>query len=127
MRSDFLLRRLDLPLFHLLFQVMIFAALLESGTGAVHAINERVSFAWRTRSGVALARGARLAITLSLLTVCMLLADRFGLVALIARGYRLLAYVFLVVYVLPVLTLGTARLWRARRVRVEVARPSGVT
>ena len=78
---------------------MIFAALLESGTGAVHAINERVSFAWRTRSGVALTRGARLAITLTLLTVCMLLADRFGLVALIARGYRLLAYVFLIVYV----------------------------
>ncbi len=113
--SDFLLRRLDLPLFHLLFQVMIFAALLESGTGAVHAINERVSFAWRTRSGAALTRGARLAITLTLLTVCMLLADRFGLVALIARGYRLLAYVFLIVYVLPVLTLGTARLWRARK------------
>jgi uncharacterized membrane protein YkvI len=125
--SDFLLRRLDLPVFHLLFQVMIFAALLESGTGAVHAINERVSFAWRTRSGEALTRGARLAITLTLLTVCMLLADRFGLVALIARGYRLLAYVFLIVYVVPVLTLGTARLWRARSVRVAVARPSGVT
>ena len=45
--SDFLLRRLDLPVFHLLFQVMIFAALLESGTGAVHAINERVA----TRGG----------------------------------------------------------------------------
>jgi uncharacterized membrane protein YkvI len=125
--SDFLLRRLDLPVFHLLFQVMIFAALLESGTGAVHAINERVSFAWRTRRGEALTRGARLAITLTLLTVCMLLADRFGLVALIARGYRLLAYVFLIVYVVPVLTLGTARLWRARSVPVAVARPSGVT
>jgi uncharacterized membrane protein YkvI len=106
---------------------MIFAALLESGTGAVHAINERVSFAWRTRRGEALTRGARLAITLTLLTVCMLLADRFGLVALIARGYRLLAYVFLIVYVVPVLTLGTARLWRARSVPVAVARPSGVT
>jgi uncharacterized membrane protein YkvI len=125
--SDFLLRRLDLPVFHLLFQVMIFAALLESGTGAVHAINERVSFAWRTRRGEVLTRGARLAITLTLLTVCMLLADRFGLVALIARGYRLLAYVFLIVYVVPVLTLGTARLWRARSVPVAVARPSGVT
>ena len=26
---------------------MIFAALLESGTGAVHAINERIGKAWR--------------------------------------------------------------------------------
>ena len=125
--SDFMLRRLDFPLFHLLFQVMIFAALLESGTGAVHAINERVNFAWRSRSGLPLRRGARLAITLILLTVCMLLADRFGLVALIARGYRLLAYVFLIVYVLPLLTLGTARLWRARRVGVQGARLSAGT
>ena len=45
--SDFLLQRLDLPLFRLLFQLMIFAALLESGTGSVHAINERIGNAWR--------------------------------------------------------------------------------
>ena len=47
--SDFLLQRLDLPLFRLLFQLMIFAALLESGTGAVHAINERIGNAWHRR------------------------------------------------------------------------------
>ena len=52
--SDFMLQRLNQPLFHLLFQAMIFAALLESGTGAVHAINERVAVAWRGRSGRAL-------------------------------------------------------------------------
>lgn len=39
--SDFLLGQLGLPAFRILFQVMIFAALLESGTGGVHAINER--------------------------------------------------------------------------------------
>ena len=36
----------------------------------------------------------------------------FGLVALIARGYRGLAWLFLVVYVLPLLTFGA---WRLRR------------
>jgi uncharacterized membrane protein YkvI len=116
--SDFLLQRLDQPAFHLLFQLMIFAALLESGTGAVHAITERVSYAWRERRGVPLPRSGRLTITLALLVVCMLVADRFGLVALIARGYRLLAYVFLAVYVLPLLTLGTVRMWRARSAAV---------
>jgi len=44
----------------------------------------------------------------------MLLADRFGLVALIAKGYRALAVIFLVVYVLPLLTIGVGRLWRSR-------------
>jgi uncharacterized membrane protein YkvI len=110
--SDFLLQRLGLPLFRLLFQLMIFAALLESGTGAVHAINERIGNAWRRRQARSLGRGARLAIALVILTGCMFLAVRFGLVALIANGYRLLAAVFLLVYVLPVLTIGLFKLRR---------------
>jgi uncharacterized membrane protein YkvI len=40
---------------------------------------------------------------LLLLLPCMLLADRVGLVALIASGYRLLAGVLIVIYVLPLL------------------------
>ncbi|MEP6938144.1 MAG: hypothetical protein ABI846_00145 [Rudaea sp.] len=112
--SDFMLQRLNLPAFHLLFQAMIFAALLESGTGAVHAINERVAKAWRGARGTPLSRHARLGIALVLLACCMLLADRFGLVALIARGYRALAAIFLVVYVVPLLTFGIFRIRRHR-------------
>ena len=110
--SDFLLQRLDAPWFHLLFQLMIFAALLESGTGAVHAINERINNAWRRRYQAPLTRAARLTIALAVLCGCMLLAQRFGLVALIARGYRALAVVFLLLYVLPLLTVGVVRLRR---------------
>lgn len=113
--SDFLLQKMNLPLFHLLFQLMIFAALLESGTGAVHAINERIDKAWQNARGISLSRGARLGIALVLLVCCMLLADRFGLVALIAKGYRALAVIFLVVYVLPLLTLGVWRLCRTEK------------
>jgi len=117
--SDFLLQRLNLPLFHLLFQAMIFAALLESGTGAVHAINERIDRAWRSARGENLSRAARLAIALALLVCCMLLADRFGLVALIAKGYRALAAIFLLVYVVPLLTLGIFRIRRNKLVPQE--------
>jgi uncharacterized membrane protein YkvI len=112
--SDFLLQRLDLPLFRLLFQVMIFAALLESGTGAVHAINERIANAWLRHRRAPLGRAPRLGIALVILTVCMLVAERFGLVTLIARGYRALAVLFLLVYVLPLLTIGVVRLWQGR-------------
>jgi uncharacterized membrane protein YkvI len=49
--SDVLLAKLNLPIFRLLFQLMVFAALLESGTGAVHAINERVAGAVQARLG----------------------------------------------------------------------------
>ena len=108
--SDFLLQRLELPPFRYLFQLMIFAALLESGTGAVHAINERIGNAWRRRHAAPLGRGARLVIALAILIGCMFIAERFGLVALIANGYRALAALFLIVYVLPLLTVGIFRL-----------------
>lgn len=119
--SDFLLARLDRPAFHLLFQLMIFSALLETGTGAVHAINERVAKAWKIRRGEVLGHRARLGIALALLVGCMFLADRFGLVALIANGYRALAWIFLAVYVLPLMTLGLWRLLHRRPNLVEAA------
>jgi len=113
--SDFLLQRLNLPLFRVLFQLMIFSALLESGTGSVHSINERIATAWQRRRGRPLPHTARLCIALSILTVCMLLAERFGLVTLIARGYRALAAIFLLVYVAPLLTIGVFRLYQRAR------------
>jgi uncharacterized membrane protein YkvI len=119
--SDFMLQRLDLPLFHLLFQLMIFSALLESGASSVHAINERIARAVRARRGIDLSHRMRLAISLALLLFCMLLADRFGLVALIANGYRALAYILLIVFVLPLLTVGAWRLWRHQSTPLEVA------
>lgn len=119
--SDFMLQRLDIPLFHLLFQLMIFSALLESGASSVHAINERIAKAVRIRRGSELSNHARLMIALALLVGCMFLADRFGLVALIANGYRALAYVLLAVFVLPLLTFGVWRLWKHRLTPLEVA------
>lgn len=112
--SDFLLRQLNVPAFHWLFQIMIFAALLESGAGAVHAINERVAGVVRSRRGTELGARARALIAAGLLLVCMFVAERVGLIALIASGYRFLAYLFLAVFVLPLLTIGLARLLRRR-------------
>lgn len=108
--SDYLLQRIGSPAFELLFQLMIFAALLESGTSSVHAINERIDHAWQARHGRALSHRARLAIALVLLVGCMVLASRFGLVALIANGYRALSYALLATFVIPLLTVGVWRI-----------------
>ena len=51
----------------------------------------------------------------------MLLAERIGLVALIATGYRLLAYVLIAIYVLPLLTYGVWRLHRRHNPTMETA------
>lgn len=117
--SDFMLAQLEMPLFHLLFQLMVFSALLESGSGAVHAINERVAVAWKLRSGNELSAAGRFCIAALLLVVSIFVADRFGLVALIAHGYRVLAWLFLFVFLLPLLTLGVRALWRQSFIPVK--------
>lgn len=123
--SDFMLKQLELPLFHLLFQAMIFAALLESGTGSVHAINERIDAAMRARWHRPLSNRARGIIAAGMLIGCMFVADRFGLVALISSGYRALAYIFLAIYVVPLLTIGVFRLIRRHPAEKKQA-PQGV-
>jgi len=117
--SDFLLRRMGIPAFHLLFQLMIFAALLESGAGAVHAVNERISGAVEARGHPALGTGARAAIGGLILAGCMFVAARIGLIDLIASGYRFLAWMFLAVYLAPLLTIGVWRLFRAQSPSME--------
>jgi uncharacterized membrane protein YkvI len=110
--SDYLLERLNIPVFRVIFQIMIFAAVLESATGGIHAINERVAHAYQETSGRVLSTAARLAVTCVALVVAVFVATRFGLVALIASGYRWLAVAILTTYVLPLVTLG---LWRILR------------
>ncbi len=119
--SEFMLERMDRPLFHLLFQAMVFFALLESGVGAVHAVNERVAASWRERRGAALPVAARTAIAAVLLVGSIFIAERFGLVALIANGYRALAWLFLAVFVLPLVTVGA---WKLRHVRPPAPDPT---
>ena len=122
--SDYLLQRIGSPAFHLLFQVMIFSALLESGTSSVHAINERIDHAWNARTGRSLSHRNRLIIALALLVGCMVLASRFGLVALIANGYRALAYILLATYVLPLITVGVWMIWRGNGAQRSEPQPT---
>lgn len=115
--SDFMLQRIGIPAFHLLFQAMIFSALLESGTSSVHAINERIDHAVQTHYGKQLTHRQRLAIAAVVLVLCMFIASRFGLVALIATGYRALAYILLATFILPLVTVGTWKLVHMQRPR----------
>lgn len=108
--SDFLLRQMNMPWFQFLFQIMIFAALLESGAGAVHAINERISGALASRGRRPLFAQSRAMIGAVIVALCMTVAGKVGLIDLIASGYRFLALLFLAVFVVPLLTIGVWKL-----------------
>ncbi len=115
--ADFMLRQLGQPLLHATFQLMIFIALLQSGVSSVHAINERIAGYLRERHQKELRPAARFACTAALLVISIFAAQKFGLVGLIARGYRLLALMILITFVLPLLTIGAWRLVKGRSTR----------
>jgi uncharacterized membrane protein YkvI len=110
--ADFMLRQLGMPLLHGAFQAMIFFALVQSSVSTVHAINERIAGWLAERRGLGFGAVQRFASTAVLLVIAIFIAQRFGLVDLIAKGYRGLAVMFLAVFVLPLLTVG---LWRLAR------------
>ncbi len=121
--ADFMLRQLGLPLLHAAFQLMIFMALLQSGVSSVHAINERIAGYLAERQRRDFSPAARLACTVFFLVIAIFAAQQFGLVGLIAKGYRALAWMILVTFVLPLMTIGV---WRLARNRAAASAEPGV-
>jgi uncharacterized membrane protein YkvI len=107
--ANFLLETLGSRSFQILFQVVLFGTLIETGTGLIHGMNERISQVFREK-GTEMPPFLRPVSAVVFLGAGTLLAG-VGLVDLIARGYGTLTWVFLGVYVIPVLTLGV---WRIR-------------
>ncbi|MDT9598132.1 YkvI family membrane protein [Sphingosinicella rhizophila] len=112
--SDFLLQRMGVPWFQIVFQLMIFVALLETGAGCVNAFNERIGEAMVDRGRPSLSPLGRLAIATPLLVGSAFGASQIGLVDLIATGYGAFGYIMLVVFVLPIVTIGVARVVRSK-------------
>ena len=112
--SDYMLKQLAMPIFRLVFQLMIFSALLESGVGGVHAVNERIATAYHQRRKRPLPRGLRVGATAALLIGSVFIAGQFGLAAIIGEGFRWLSYLFLVIYVLPLVTIGSWRILQGK-------------
>lgn len=99
-----MLERIGSRPFQIVFQVMLFGTLVETGAGMIHALNERVAGAAAER-GVVLSTLARVAFAGGLLLLGALIAQ-FGLTALVAQGYGYITYGWWAVFIVPVLTWG---------------------
>ena len=109
--SNFLLETLGSKTFQIFFQIALFGTLIETGTGMIHAVNERLAATQREK-GLELPGWARPTVALSFLGIAMLLTP-LGLVDLIAQGYGTITWGFIVYYVIPILTVAVWMLWRA--------------
>jgi len=112
--SAFLLSKLQAPWFEWAFQIAVLLTLVDTGVPILHAVNERVAKAYEERQRV-MPRALRPALAVGIMVLSVYAASAVGLVGLIAKGYGLLTYAFIVLLVLPVLTVGV---WRVRRLPV---------
>ena len=108
------------PVWMIVFGIVAGWTLLETAVGSIHAVVDRLEAnledlppAWRPPSG-RFRRWQRTSIFIGMLAVATLLS-RFGIIALVDKGYGFMAWGYIVLMAIPLLTIGVARIWRAGR------------
>ena len=107
--ANFILAMIGSLAFQVIFQIVLVGTLIESGTGVIHAFNERVSSVFLERKSQ-MPTYFRPLIAIGLLTIAYLGAQ-FGLENLISKGYGTVTWGVLMFYVLPVISIG---IWKLR-------------
>jgi len=109
----FALSKINLPFFMYFYQIVLFGALITTGTGFIHSLNERLQSAFQAK-GKEFPQWARPVVAIGLLLAGLALSA-FGLIQLVAQGYGTASYGVFLVFVLPMLTLGLYKIMRERR------------
>jgi uncharacterized membrane protein YkvI len=107
--SAFLLDKLGAPWFAYAFQLAVLLTLVDTGVPILHAINERVAKVYEER-GRPMPRAMRPALAVTVMLISVYAAGAIGLINLIAKGYGTLTYAFIVLLIVPVLTIGVWRI-----------------
>ena len=100
----YVLDRAGIPALLIVFQLVLFGTLIETGTGFIHAVNERLRSALQSR-GKELKQWQRPLSAVIMLLIAFGLST-FGLIDLIAKGYGTISWGFFVVFIVPLMTLG---------------------
>lgn len=95
----------DSPIPVLVFGVVAGWTLIETATGMIHALLERLDHSMEESNKEPLSPKMRGLITAGILIVAILFS-KIGIINLISMGYSAIAYGFILVYLLPLLTVG---------------------
>ena len=95
----------DSPVPVLVFGVVAGWTLIETATGMIHALLERLDHSMEESNKEPLTPKMRGLITAGILIVAILFS-KIGIINLISMGYSAIAYGFILVYLLPLLTVG---------------------
>jgi uncharacterized membrane protein YkvI len=110
--SVFLLQKISFPFLLIIFQVVLFGTLIETGTGIIHSVNERIHAALKAH-GKDLKNWQRPVVAAVLLLIGLGLS-MFGLIDLISKGYGTISWGFFAVYIIPLITIGIIKIKKNR-------------
>jgi uncharacterized membrane protein YkvI len=107
---NYVLELLDLRWLQLAFAVMLVGTFVETGSGMIHAINERIAGVLEGM-GKGLSGRNRSLIAIGVLMTALLMS-RFGIIDLIAVGYGALAWSYIIILILPLFTIGVWKVFK---------------
>ena len=83
--------------------------LIETSTGVIHALLGRINVEITELNKKELSRKKQAIVTVVIL-VSACLMSKFGIIALIEKGYTAISYAFMVLYLVPILTIGVYKI-----------------
>jgi len=107
--ANHILNALNMPFLQIAFQITLFGTLIETGTGFIFAVTNRIDSVYVEQNKTTPA-WINTTLTIALLIAGVFIAQ-FGLIGLIAKGYGTITWGFFVFYVIPALTIG---IWKIK-------------
>ena len=98
----------------LLFSFVMGWTLIETATGIIHAMLSRVNKGLEEKNRQPLSRRNRAILTVAILVISVLLS-KIGIIALIAKAYSALAYAFIIMFLIPLCTVGVYKILKKER------------
>lgn len=102
-----------------LYVIVLFAMIIQTAVGVLQGLNERLDSWFRERKGRPLSARAHAGVAVVFMLAGIALAQ-IGIIALIARGYGMLAWGYLLIFVVPLFSLGLYRVASGRACDTEL-------
>ena len=104
------------PIFTVIFGIVMGWTLIETSTGVIHALLGRINVEMKERGKKEIDRKKQAVITILILVSSCVMA-KFGIIDLIEKGYTALSYIFMILYLLPILTIGVYKILKKEPIR----------
>lgn len=91
--------------------ITLFGTMIETGVGFFHSINERINSTLIAKRGTGMSNMARGAVGAALAAMGLLISN-FGLIALIAKGYGTISWVFFILQGVALCTIGVYKIYK---------------